>query len=54
MTMDRRTMLSSVPDAARARQYAAFYAGNGRSFNAGARNAGKPEEQGEYGFALQR
>jgi quinoprotein glucose dehydrogenase len=34
------------------RQYVAFYAGNGRSYNGIAWNAGKPEAQGYYVFAL--
>jgi len=34
------------------RQYVAFYAGNGRTYNGVAWNAGKPEAQGYYVFAL--
>jgi quinoprotein glucose dehydrogenase len=34
------------------RQYVAFYAGNGRSYNGVAWNPGKPEAQGYYVFAL--
>jgi quinoprotein glucose dehydrogenase len=34
------------------RQYVAFYAGNGRSYNGVAWNAGKPDAQGYYVFAL--
>jgi quinoprotein glucose dehydrogenase len=34
------------------RQFVAFYAGNGRQYNGIAWNAGKPEAQGYYVFAL--
>ena len=43
--------LPAVYEAA-GRQYVAFYAGNGRSYNGVAWNAGKPEAQGYYVFAL--